>query len=83
MDELTDSERQRVRAILSRFPADYPARVTWRDGGSLIDVAHSVEGMQPEALRELLHLNMLQQRRLRAHRQPHPVKRQRGGAPSG
>ena len=78
MDVLTDLERQKVRALLSRFPRDYPARVAWQQGQSLVDIAHNVEGMQPETLRELLHLNMLSQRRLRAHRDPHPRRRQRG-----
>lgn len=73
MAELDQSEARQVGAILSRLPPAHPARRAFREGRSLVDIAHRVEGMQPDVLKPLLELHLAQRRRLGlVHPPPHP-----------
>ena len=65
MHDLDISEVRQVMKILRRLSPGHPARKACDEGRSLIDIAHCVDGMQPDVLRPLLELNLANKKRLR------------------
>lgn len=64
MQDFDISEVRKVRKILRHLSPVHPARRACDEGRSLIDIAHCVEGMQPDVLRPLLELNLAHCKRL-------------------